>query len=168
MTDLLRIFILLVLPRACWIHPLKKKINYLLGLLVRLDRGLLANQKSVHLKRPLLVVRQQIMCILNSMHDDYFQTFYPSGSNSLPLNWCQVFKINHQSDDKSLINPLEAKSNNETTKVSACFNNDYDGTSEKMKILLTLLPQFRRKSLHNQKEITLLSVMLIIPIKTLI
>ena len=55
------------------------------------------------------------------VHDDDFQTVSPSGSNSLPLNWKEVFEIDHYANDQNFQTPLEAKVNDKIAKVSARF-----------------------------------------------
>ena len=64
------------------------------------------------------------------VHDNDFQTVSPSGSNSLPLNWKEVFEVDHYIDDVNFTTPLESKISDKISKVSVRFSdkNDNDET----------------------------------------
>ena len=59
------------------------------------------------------------------MCNDNFQTVLYSLANSLLLNWKQIFKTDHCSNDENFQSSLEAKlSNDKSVKVSFQFDNN--------------------------------------------
>ena len=79
-----------------------------------------------------------------------------------------MFKINHFSYDESFTTPLEAKFNNKTTKVSVCFNNDDHGASEQDDNIIDTHPSVSEGFSLQSEVILLLSILLMIPMNTLI
>ena len=62
-------------------------------------------------------------------HDDDFQTGFPYGSISSPLNWSEAFKIHHCGDDASFTSSLDTKIQDTSNIVYIRLHDDEDEAS---------------------------------------